>query len=146
MTLITPLLGEKILVKLGDGQATETFAHPSFINTSRSVSVSTNTESDELVDLADQSAPAQIVRRVKSVDFKVDGAGMINKADVKEWLDWATGTTFTVRNIQVTDGENWVIEGPFVLTSFQISGERTKSSTCQLTLEQAGECTVTAFS
>ncbi|HEY0011557.1 MAG TPA: phage tail tube protein [Allosphingosinicella sp.] len=141
MAYISPVLGDQLLVKIGDGAATEVFTHPALINTSRGVSFSTNVESDELVDLADQSAPAQTVRRVRSTDCKIDGAGMLHAPDTKEWLDWAQGGE--IKNIKVTDG-NWVITGPFVLTSFQVTGERLKSSTCQITLEQAGAVTITA--
>ena len=136
MAYINPVLGEKILVKIGDGATpTEAFAADNLINTSRGVTISTSTESDELIDLADQSAPAQTIRRVRTTDVKIDGAGMIHADDTFMWIEWATEGT--IKNCQVTDG-NWLGVGPFVLTSFQVSGDRLKSSTCQITLEQAG--------
>jgi predicted secreted protein len=138
MAYITPVLGEQLLIQIGNGASPEVFTAPNLINTTRGISFSTSTESDELIDLANQSAPAQTIRRVKSTDVKIDGAGMIHKADVYEWIDWANGGN--IKNVKVTDG-SWVGTGPFVLTSFQISGERRKSSECQITLEQAGAIT-----
>lgn len=140
MSYIVPVLGETILIKVGNGAPSEVFSSPTVINTSRSISFSTSTETDQLIDLENQSAPAQTVRRVTSTDCKVDGEGMINRGDVHEWLEWAQGGL--IKNIQITDG-TFIVEGPFVLTSFQITGERLKSSTAQVTLEQAGAVTVT---
>ncbi len=139
MAIINPVLGEQLLVQIGDGLSPEAYTAPNMINTSRGISFSTSTETDELIDLADQSAPAVTVRRVKSVDLKIDGAGMVHKADAITWLNWAKSGA--VKNVKVTDG-SWTITGPFVLTSFQISGERRKSSECQITLESAGAFTI----
>lgn len=138
MSYIKPVLGETILVKLGDGSSPEVFTAPNLINTSRGVSFNTSTESDELLDLENQSAPAQTIRRVRSVDCKIDGEGMLHSEDVAEWLAFAQSGE--IRNVQIVIS-GIVVEGPFVLTSFQISGDRLKSSTCQLTLEQAGAVT-----
>ncbi|MYL98407.1 hypothetical protein GR702_11595 [Novosphingobium sp. FGD1] len=132
-------MGERLLIKIGNGATPEVFEHPTLINTSRSVSISTTTETDQLVDLADMSAPATTVRRVTSTDFKIDGEGLINKGDVLDWMEWIKSGEH--RNLQITDGD-WMVEGPFLLTAFQITGERAKSSTCQITLEQADEVVV----
>ncbi|MBB4859466.1 hypothetical protein HNO88_002795 [Novosphingobium chloroacetimidivorans] len=140
MSYIIPVMGETILVKVGNGASPEVFSAPTLINTSRSISFSTSTETDQLIDLDDQSAPAQTVRRVTSTDCKIDGEGMINRGDVFEWLDWAQSGK--IKNCQITDG-TVLVEGPFVLSSFQFGGERLKSATGQLTLEQAGAVEVT---
>lgn len=140
MALIQPLFGQQIVIQVGNGASPEVFAAPNLINTSRGMAFSTAVESDELVNLADQSAPAQMVRRIKSTDFKVDGAGMVHKPDVLAYLQWVTSGL--PKNVKVTDG-TWTITGPFVLTSFQVTGERLKSSECSISLEQAGELTIT---
>lgn len=140
MATIAPVLGEKLLVQLGDGNSPELFSAPNMINTTRGVSVSTTAETEELMDLANPSAPAQTVRYVKATDVKIDGAGMVSKADGYDWLEWSLSGE--VRNIKVTDG-TWVLTGPFILSSYQVSGERRKSTECQMTLEQAGPVTLT---
>jgi hypothetical protein len=144
MARITPILGHQVLVKIGDGASpTEAFAHPALINTSRSITISTNTETDELIDIADQSAPAAIHRRVRSTDLKVDGAGMIHSADLHEWLEWSLSGE--VKNCKV-DTSTSTITVPMVLTQFQVSAERVKTAECQITLEQASPPTLTANS
>lgn len=140
MAIINPVLGEQLLVQIGDGSSPEKYTAPNLINTTRGISLSTSTETEELIDLADQSAPATTVRYVKSVDLKIDGAGMVHKSDVLTWLNWAKSGA--VKNAKVTDG-TWTITGAFVLTDFKISGERRKASECQITLEAAGAFTIT---
>lgn len=142
MALITPVLGNKFLVKIGNGADPEVFAHSNLINTSRGVTFSTSSETDELIDLANQAAPAVTVRRIKATDFKIDGAGMINAADTLEWIDWwADGE---VKNCQITDS-HWIGVGPFVLSNFQVdAGDRLQSASCQITLEAAGKIVFTA--
>lgn len=134
MAYINPIMGHQLVVMLGNGASPEVFTAVNVINTSRSITFTVNTETEELVDLEDQSAPAQTVRSVKSSDCKIDGAGMASKEDVGEWIAFAQGGK---RNIKVTDGTN-TITGPFILTSFQLGGERTKTVENTLTLEQAG--------
>lgn len=140
MATIVPVMGEQILIKIGNGATPEVFAAPGLINASRAISFTASTETDQLVDLANQSAPAITVRRVTASDFKVDGEGMINKADVTDYLRWSqSGEACTA---QITDGK-WKIQGPVVLTSFSVTGERLKCSTCQITFEQAGAMVIT---
>lgn len=140
MSTITPVLGHQLLVQIGTPSGnTVVYAHTNVVNTTRGVTFSTDVETDDLVDLADQAAPAQKFRRVKSLDVKIDGAGMMDATSTYEWIErWEAGSEFTAR---VTDG-NWTITGPFVLTSFQISADRTKPGENQLTLEQAGPVVV----
>ena len=143
MTTISPVIGHEVLVQVGNGAEPEVFARPALINTSRSLSVTTNTESDELVDIDDQSLPAETVRRVRSNDVKIDGAGMVHSSSVKEYLDWAMSGE--AKNVKVDFG-NAVLTGPFILTQFEIGGDRAKTTEAQITLEQAGACTVTSAS
>ncbi|MDO1559825.1 phage tail tube protein [Brevundimonas sp. 2R-24] len=147
MATIQNVLGETFLIQIGDGAETEVFAHPALINTKRSINFSTNVESDELVDISDQSAPAQTVRRVRSTDLKVDGSGLIHGPALNEWVAWSLSGE--VKNVKVTKtgagaSGGFTITGPFVLTGFQIDAERVKSAECQITLEQAGALTYAA--
>jgi predicted secreted protein len=143
MTTITPVYGHQLTVQIGDGESPEVFAHPALINTTRGITFTTATESDELVDIGDQSKPAQTFRRARAFDTKIDGAGMVHSSSVKEYADWAVSGE--IKNVKVAFG-NAVATGPFILTSFQISGERAKTTEAQITLEQAGPVTITASS
>lgn len=137
---IDPILGETVLIKVQDQANAAVFTHPAIINKSRSVSFSTKTVDDELVDLNDQSAPAQTVRRVASFDIKVDGSGSVPKTSVAEYTNWATGNA-AVRTCKISYA-NTTVTGPFVLTSFNITAERLEAVQAQITLEQAGAVTV----
>lgn len=140
MSYIVPVLGHQILIQIGDGAQPEVFAHANVINTTRGVTFSTDVEADDLIDLADQGAPAGKFRRIKSNDCKVDGAGMMSAADTFAWLErWQNGVPF---NAKITDG-NWTVTGKFVLTDFKLSADRTKPGENQLTLEQAEPVTIT---
>lgn len=140
MAYLVPVLGSQILIQIGDGADPEVFAHSNVVNTTRGVTLSSDVEADDLPDLADQSAPAAKFRRVKSKDCKIDGAGMMSAADTYAWMErWDSGVPF---NVKVTDG-NWTITGPFVLSNFQLSADRTKPGENQLTLEQSGPVTIT---
>lgn len=141
MTQITPVIGHEVEILVGDGGDPETFAHPALVNTSRSISFTNNTESDELIDIDDQSAAAEVVRRTRSADVSISGAGMVHSSSVKEYADWAL--TGEAKNVKVNFG-NAVVSGPFILTQFEIGGERAKTTEAQITLEQAGACTVTS--
>lgn len=141
MAYISPVLGNQLFVKISDGADPEVFSHPTLINAERGVTFSTNTAVDELVDLADMGAPAQTTRRVTSTDVKIDGAGMLNADDTKEWIEWAQSGE--IKNVKIHDLK-WTMTGPFVLTNFQFSGERMGVVTCQITLEQAGNLSAVA--
>lgn len=140
MAYIVPVLGHQILIQIGDGESPEVFAHSNVVNTTRGVTLSNEVSSDALVDLADQSAPAGMFRRVISKDCKIDGAGMMSANDTFAWMErWDNGLPF---NAKITDG-NWLITGKFIMTNFQLSADRTKPGENQLTLEQAEPVTLT---
>ena len=140
MAYIVPVLGSQLLIKIGDGAQPEVFTHANAVNTTRGVTLSTEVEADDLVNLSNQAAPAGKFRRIKSNDCKVDGSGMMDAESTFEWMErWQSGVPF---NAKITDG-NFLIEGKFVLTNFQLSADRTKPGENQLTLEQAEPVTIT---
>lgn len=142
MPNITPVIGHQMTVAIGNGATpTEAFAHPVLINTSRGIKFTANTESDELVDTANQALPATTVRRVSATDSTIDGAGMVHASDVKTYLDWMASAA--PKNVKVTMG-NATVTGSYVLTSFSVTAERMKTAEVQITLEQAGAYTITA--
>jgi predicted secreted protein len=140
---IDPILGDTVLIKVQSQSNAAIYDHPAIINKSRSVAFSTKTVDDELVDLNDQSAPAQTVRRVASFDIKIDGSGSMPKTSAAEYTAWAMGNA-AVRNLKVSYA-NTTISGPFVLSSFTVTGERLESVQAQITLEQAGAVTYTSI-
>jgi hypothetical protein len=71
--------GEKLLIQIGDGGGPEVFSHPCLINTSRGIAFTTNVTETEVRDCVTPSAPAKIVRKAKSIDFTITGAGKVDK-------------------------------------------------------------------
>lgn len=140
MATITPVIGHEVLIQIGDGETPEVFSHPVLINNNRAITFTTATETDELPDATNQALPAQTFRRVRAFDTKIDGSGMLEKSAVHDFIQWQLAGT--VKNVKAIVG-NSLVTGPFVLSSFGVSGERTKTCTCEITLEQAGPCTAT---
>lgn len=140
MTYVSPLGGDILLVQVSDAGSPGTYTHPCLINTDRSLEMSANATATELADCADQSAPAKIVRRVKSTDIKVSGAGVLDATSVLEFMQWLlAGTSKDVKIKQNTTGAlgGWTITGAFLLTAFNITGRRGDFQEVSLTLEQA---------
>lgn len=140
MSYVAPLGGDVLLVKVSDAGSPGTFTHPCLINTDRSLEMSANATATELADCADQSAPAKIVRKVKSTDIKVSGAGVLDATSALAFMQWLlAGTTKDVKITQNTTGAlgGWTITGAFLLTAFNITGRRGDYQECTLTLEQA---------
>lgn len=140
MATITPLVGGQILVQVGNGASPEVFSHPALINTSRGFTITNATESDEIPDATDPLAVATTIRRTRASDTKIDGAGLVDTASVAEYMAWAASGE--ARNCKVQIGST-TVTAKYILTSFQVSGERVKASECQLTLEQASKPTFT---
>lgn len=138
--IINPILGFEMVVKVQNQANAALYDQAMVFNKSTALSFSTKTVEDSLVDLNDLSAPAQTIRRVESFDTKVDGSGSLPKADTGNWSSWAMGNA-AVRNCKISYA-NTTVSGPFVLTSFSISGERLQQVQAQVTLEQAGPVTI----
>ena len=137
---IDPILGGTLMIKVQDTANAAVYTHPAIINKSRAISFTTKTVEDDRVDLNDQLAPAQTVRLVAAFDTKIDGAGSMPKTSAAEYTTWVTSGQ--IRTIKVSYA-NTTVTGPFVLTSFNITGDRLEAVQAQITLEQAGAVTVT---
>lgn len=142
MARIQPIRGYDIVVQLGDGASPEVFSATATINTSRGITFTQNTESNELIDVADQSKPATTVRTVTSTDTKIDGAGMVHAPDMATWIEWSLSGE--ARNIRIYLGADECYQGAFLPTSIQYQGERASCAEFSVTLEQADEVTKVA--
>lgn len=140
MARLTPVYGHSVLVQI-ETATPGTYAHSALINGSRAFSFTTETDTDEIIDLADQSAPAITTRRVRATDFKIDGEGKLNAADLKEWIDrWDAGAPINVKAVC----DDTTVTVPMIITSMSVSGDRTEMVGFSVTLEQAGAPTITA--
>lgn len=139
--------GEKLLIKVGDGGAPEVFTHPCLINTTRGFSLKTNMTETEVADCADQSLPAKIVRKAKSIDFEVSGAGKVDKTSVLAYVQWWKSAV--AKNVEITQDVTGAEGGfkiavPMILSSFNVKGERGDYQDVDITLVPAGVAVVTA--
>ncbi len=119
--------GEKLLIKIGNGAGPEVFAHPCLINTDRGIAFATNVTETEVADCADQSLPAKIVRKAKSIDFTVTGAGKVDKTSVLTYINW--WKSGLAKNAEITQNESganggWTGAGSLILKDFNLKGTR----------------------
>lgn len=136
--------GEKLLILIGDGAAPEVFTHPCLINTTRGITFVTNMTETEVPDCASPSTPAKIVRKAKSIDFTVTGAGKVDKTSVLAYIQWLNSAVS--KNAKLTqDGTGaaggWVGTGKLLLKDFAITGDRGDYQEVSLTLVPAGTFT-----
>jgi hypothetical protein len=128
MADVAIVAGEQLLIKIGDGGAPENFVHTCLINTARGVAFKTNLTTTEVADCADQSKPAKIVKKAKSTDFTITGAGKTDAGSVWAFLQWWQNGQ-TPKNIiidQNLTGANGGFSGagPAILSDFKLEGTR----------------------
>ena len=143
MAAIKPLKGTLLLIKIGDGEASETFAHDCLINTDRDIDFTAGTNSEQIPDCADPDLMAWDSVEVVSLGCTVSGAGMLNTPDVKTWFAWlksgdGKNIRIEMQGIALADGGGWW-EGEFKLTRFQVGGGRGAKANCNVTLVANGE-------
>jgi hypothetical protein len=138
--------GELLTVQIGDGGSPETFTHPCLINTDRGISFTTNMTETEVPDCSSPSMPAKIVRKARSFDFTISGAGKVDKTSVFAFIQWAqNGVAKNVQVVQNVTGANggWTGAGSALLQAFEVSGSRGDYQNVTLTIVPAGVWTWT---
>lgn len=136
--------GEKLLIQIGNGATTEVFTHPCLINTTRGVTFVTNMTETEVPDCDAPSAPAKIVRKAKSLDFTISGAGKVDKTSVLayiQWLNSAAAKNVKIRQDETGANGGWTGTGKVLLKDFAITGDRGDYQEVTLTLVPAGTFT-----
>ena len=146
MTYLAGLLTEELLIKIGDGATpTELFAHPCIINTERSFSMTAETKTTQVPDCTDPSKPKKTTRRVVATDSQISGGGLLPATSSKTYADWLQSGL--PKNVKVYLAKTGALTatGSYVLTNYTLTGsDQGENVTCQLTLEQADEPTLTA--
>lgn len=141
MARINAKQGNQLTFQLGTqvGNAI-TYADVILINTNRSFKIDAETESGELVDLANLSLPAVMKNYVKSKGWTFDGSGTFdaNSASITSWIESGAERPCkvgVVGGLQVT--------GNAICSSFQISGDRVTHIESQMTVISSGDYTIT---
>lgn len=145
-TPVKAMNGEQLLVQIGDGGSPETFVHDCLINTDRGIQFQSNT-TDSLVPFCDEpESPGWLERSKDGLNATISGAGMLHTTSVKDWFLWyKSDDTKTVRvrvNVTGANGGGWW-QGEFLLTEFQVTGQRKEKATVSVTLLSSGEVTWT---
>lgn len=117
-----------------------TYANTVSINTSRSLKIEAETETGELIELTDMSAPAQIVNSIKSVTWAFDGSGTADANAAQIMTAWITSGQ--EKQVKVFT-PFLTLTGNAVCTSYQVSGERMGQIENECTVISSGDFTIT---
>lgn len=138
--------GESLVFKFGDAATpTEAFTAECTINTSRSVTFSSDVTTSQRANCTDPSKPARTTRRVKAQDIQFNGSGTASVASASALLQrWLAGQAFNGKLIQdVTNG--WTVTGSWVIDSITMGGSNGEDQTFEISLGIAGEDFAIAF-
>ncbi|WP_425985862.1 phage tail tube protein [Brevundimonas sp. TWP1-2-1b1] len=136
--------GHQFVIEIGDGATPEVFTRVGLVNTNLSASFTQNVSEDSVPNLDNFDDPYDIVRKIVSRDFSVEGAGKIDARYIDMILDLHVGD----RAGQIVNakfkmlGENgFTLTGPFAMQNFGIDGPYKEIATCQMSWQKAGELT-----
>lgn len=136
----------KFLVLVGDGASPEGFAAPCGL-TSRGINFSAETNDTNIPDCDDEDAPSWLGRDVVSLSGELSGSGVLDLDALEVWRAFL-GNRKTCRvMIDVPGAQNggyW--EGAFILTGFNVTGERGSKVSVEVTMTSDGEIEWTAAS
>jgi hypothetical protein len=128
------IAGELLLIQIGDGGGPEVFTHPCLINTTET----------EVPDCAQPSLPAKIVRKAKSIDFVLSGAGKVDAKSVLIYINWwqsaLAKNALVTQNVTGAQG-GWTGTGSLILKDFSLQGARGDYQDVTLTMVPASPFT-----
>ncbi|HTN41044.1 MAG TPA: phage tail tube protein [Asticcacaulis sp.] len=139
--------GEKLLIQIGNDASPEVFLHPCLINTTRGIDFTTNLTETEVADCTDQSLPAKIIRKAKSIDFTVSGAGKTDRTTLFEYIQWwQSGVAKNAKITQLGSGATggWVGTGSLIIQNMGNTGDRGDYQDFTISLVPASPFTWTA--
>lgn len=133
--------GHQIGLALGDGATpTEVFTPMILLNSKRGFKFSASTETDEVADLSNPSAPATTYRTVSATDLTFDGEGKIDIDEIPAILEWIQSGE--AKNVKLT-GIGATLTGPVFCTSLTVNAEHYKLADVSLSFEQESAFTIT---
>lgn len=134
MTQATTYKFSAFLILLGDGNSPEIFEDPCGL-TSRGFNRSANMNDTNIPDCDDPDAPTWLGRDVQSYAGSISGSGVVADESFDEWeIWWDSGLP---KNIRIELGARaW--EGAFLISEFEITGERGARVTMNMTLVSDG--------
>lgn len=135
----TPKKGRVFLLKEGDGTSPETFV------TVAGLRPTAYTIDGESVDTSDKDGNGwrDLLDGGGITSMSITASGIFEDSESTQSNLRSRAIDKSLHNYQIDDGED-ILEGAFQVTSFEASGEHDGEQTFSVTLESAGEVSVTA--
>ncbi len=129
--------GLDLLVKIGDGEASEAFTAFGGI---RSNSISFNSETVDITNVGSTDRWRELLAGAGVKSASVSGSGVFVD-DAQD--ETARGYFFagTIPNFEIVIPDFGTVSGPFQITTLDYNGEHNGEATYSVTLESAGELT-----
>lgn len=141
MAAPTTLSYKAFKVLLGNGATPEVFTAPCAM-TSRSWAGSADSVDTTTPDCDDEDLVVWTESEVSSLSAQIQGSGVLAMADVATWRTWFfSGAAKNVRVVLDVAGAQGggYIEGGYILTGFEISGERKNKTQISVTMKSTGK-------
>lgn len=146
MALVKTLVGEKLLIQIGDGGGPEVFAHPCIINAERGAQMNSEVVEISTPDCDDPSLPSvkEIFKDGNSIT--VTGGGLLHTTDVETYFNWWNSDL--AKNVRIRFDVSGALGGGYIacamkLTQFNVTGTRKNNTTAEVTLVSHGTFTWT---
>lgn len=147
MATVKSMSGTALLIQIGDGAGSETFAHDCLINTERGIQFQSDTNRQVIPDCDNPDVAAWSTLTMDGLSATISGSGMLHTLSVENWFNWySAGSSKNVRvKLNGITGANgggyWA--GAFKLTGWEVTGNRNEKATVSVTLESDGVLTWT---
>lgn len=141
-------IGDTLRIKVADVAGT-TYAHYCMINLDRSISFTSNVQSQTVPDCDDPSLPDTITKEVLSNEFSISGAGVYDKGSADFFLDWKLGVGGSKRKVIIELGS--AVGDPMItgaagategveclLSNLDVNGTHKENMTASMTIASAG--------
>jgi Phage tail tube protein len=142
MAQVKTLVGEKLLIQIGDGATpTEAFSIDCLINAERGVQMSAETQEFVVPDCDNPSLPGWKEMFKDGMSISVSGGGMLHTTSVENFFNWMNSDT--AKNVRIKFDVSGALGGgyiavPMKLTAFSVTGNRKQNTTADITLMSSG--------
>ena len=138
MAVVDAFRGADILVKLSTDGGT-THIHYCSVNSSRGVTLNTETTTQNLPDCDNPFDPSWQSMHVTAKSVSVSGAGMAHKPDIAIFSDLWNGGTKIPAIVEVGGTGGVSFSGEFIISSISWTGERLENAEFDISFESDGE-------
>jgi predicted secreted protein len=132
----TVIAGTKLLILVGDGASPEVFAQPCGL-TNNTLSFTSATGSTVIPFCDDPEAAAWESKEVTSLSAQVTGSGVMAVESFTTWSNWFSSGEAKNAQVKLDDPGLGHYEGPWVLSSFKLTGQRGQKVTVDITLDNS---------